>query len=93
MGYIISRKNRITEAGFYHIINRGVERRKIFFDSEDYNKFLDLLIDMKKSYNITMRTYCLMTNHYHILLETVEQNISNAIKFLNKYNLEMNYSV
>ncbi len=32
MEYIISRKNRITEAGFYHIINRGVERRKIFVE-------------------------------------------------------------
>ena len=33
------RKERITDAGFYHIINRGVERRNIFIESEDYDKF------------------------------------------------------
>jgi len=79
------RKTRIVEAGYYHIINRGVERRNIFLESADYNKFLDLLLDMKRTYNITIHTYCLMTNHYHILLETVEPNISEAIKFLNSY--------
>ena len=79
------RKTRITEAGYYHIINRGVERRNVFLESADYNKFLDLLLDMKRTYDITIHTYCLMTNHYHILLETVEPNISEAIKFLNSF--------
>lgn len=81
----MARKDRITEVGFYHIINRGVERRNIFLEPEDYEKFLDLLHDMKKNYNITIHAYCLMTNHYHILLETTRPNISEAIKFLNSF--------
>ncbi len=79
------RKDRIREAGFYHIINRGVERRNIFLEPDDYDKFLDLLLDMRRTYNITVHTYCLMTNHYHILIETTEPNISEAIKFLNSF--------
>lgn len=65
----MARKERIIELGYYHIINRGVERRNIFLEPEDYNYFLDLLSEMKKTYNITIHTYCLMTNHYHIVLD------------------------
>jgi len=79
----MARKNRINESGYYHIINRGVERRSIFINPEDYSLFLDLLLEMKKKFNILIHSYCLMTNHYHILLETKEINISDAIKYLN----------
>ncbi len=81
----MARKERISELGFYHIINRGVERRDVFLESEDYDYFLDLLSEMKKTYNITIHTYCLMTNHYHIVLEISQPNISSAIKFLNSF--------
>jgi putative transposase len=81
----MARKDRITEEGYYHIVNRGVERRNVFLEPEDYDKFLDLLLDMKKMYNINIHSYCLMTNHYHILLETTNRNISEAIKFLNSF--------
>jgi len=81
----MARKNRIQEIGFYHVINRGVARKDIFIEPHDYDKFLDLLLDMKKTYNIVIHTYCLMTNHYHILIETNEENISQAIKFLNSF--------
>lgn len=83
--HVMARKDRITEPGFYHIINRGVERRSIFLEPEDYEKFLDLLYDMKKKYDTNIHAYCLMTNHYHILLETALPNISEAIKFLNSF--------
>jgi len=78
----MARKNRINEIGYYHVINRGVEKRNIFLEQEDYNKFLDILIDVKKKYNLIIHSFCLMTNHYHILLQTQENNISNAIKYL-----------
>ena len=84
----MARKNRINEIGYYHVINRGVEKRNIFLEQEDYNKFLDILIDVKKKYNLIIHSFCLMTNHYHILLQTQENNISNAIKYLNA-----NYSI
>lgn len=77
------RKERITEPGIYHIINRGVERRNIFYDDLDYNFFLELLLVLTKDYDIIIHVYCLMTNHYHILLETRQKNLSKAIQFLN----------
>ena len=84
----MARKNRITEAGYYHVINRGVERRNIFLEAEDYNKFFDILFKVKKEYEISIHCYCLMTNHYHLLLQTKKENISDAIKQLNG-----NYSI
>jgi len=77
------RKERITEAGIYHIINRGVERRNIFNEHSDYEFFLELLLKLSKDYDVIIHTYVLMTNHYHILLETKQKNLSKAIQFLN----------
>ena len=79
------RKPRIIEPGFYHILNRGVERRNIYLEEEDYDKFIDILKKIFKQYNITLHAYCLMTNHYHLLLETNENNISDAMKKLNSF--------
>ena len=84
----MARKDRITALGYYHIINRGVEKREIFLEDEDYIQFLDLIEQMIDRFNITLHSYCLMTNHYHLLLQTHEINISLAIKFLNS-----NYSI
>lgn len=77
------RKERITEPGMYHIINRGVERRNIFSEHADYDFFLELLLKLSKDYGVTIHAYALMTNHYHILLQTKEKNLSKAIQFLN----------
>ena len=77
------RRERITEAGIYHIINRGVERRNIFNEHSDYEFFLELLLKLSKDYDVIIHTYVLMTNHYHILLETKQNNLSKAIQFLN----------
>ncbi len=79
----MARKERLTESGYYHVINRGVERRSVFLDEEDYHQFLDLMLVIAKEYNLIIHSYCLMSNHYHILLETKDNNISKAIQFLN----------
>lgn len=85
------RKERYTQPGHYHIINRGVERRNIFIEPEDYDYFLDLLLKMKKDYKVVMHVFCLMSNHYHLLLETTEDNLSKAIQFINdKYSKYFN---
>jgi len=80
---IIPRKQRITYKGIYHIINRGVAKRNIFEEDEDYEKFMELLENMLEKFNIKLHAYCLMTNHYHLLLETTDENISEAIQYLN----------
>lgn len=81
----MARKERITELGYYHIINRGVERRVVFLEAQDYGAFLDLLLELKNNFGIIIHSYCLMSNHYHILLETTRPNISDAIKHLNVF--------
>ncbi|MDD5212394.1 MAG: transposase [Sulfuricurvum sp.] len=87
----MSRKNRINEEGFYHIINRGVEKRNVFLEPDDYDMFLTLLVEIKKQFNIVIHVYVLMTNHYHLLLETKQNNISKSIQFLNdKYSKYFN---
>ena len=85
------RKERYQEAGKYHIINRGVERRSIYLEHQDYEFFLDLLLKLHKDYDIIIHAYCLMTNHYHLLLETKQNNLSKAIQFVNdKYSKYFN---
>jgi REP element-mobilizing transposase RayT len=79
----MARAKRLDIVGFYHVINRGVERRSIFLEPQDYEFFMTLLLKMTKDYDITLHTFCLMTNHYHLLVETKQQNLSKAIQFLN----------
>ncbi|WP_419768878.1 transposase [Arcobacter sp.] len=79
------RRERITDAGCYHVVCRGVERRNVFLDSDDFEQFLALLKSVKKEFDIIVHSFCLMTNHYHILLETKEDNISLAMKYLNSH--------
>jgi len=82
------RKPRIEISGYYHIINRGVEQRTIFEDAQDYEYFEELMCFYAKSYCITLHNYCLMSNHYHLLIEIQEENLS---KFMRQVN--MNYSI
>ena len=85
------RKERYQEIGHYHIINRGVEQRFIYLEPEDYEFFLDLLFKLSNDYQIVIHAFCLMTNHYHLLLETKQNNLSKAIQFVNdKYSKYFN---
>lgn len=77
------RKPRIEIPGFYHIINRGVEQRVIFKDKEDYDFFTEQLSNLSKNFNITIHNYCLMNNHYHLLIETRDENLSKFMRQLN----------
>ncbi len=82
------RKPRIEIAGYYHIVNRGVEQRVIFKEKEDYKKFEELLCTYAPSYGITIHNYCLMSNHYHLLIEIEKETLS---KFMRQIN--MNYAI
>ena len=76
------RKPRIEIPGYYHIINRGVDQRVVFKEKEDYEYFEELMCFYAKSYGITIHNYCLMSNHYHLLIEIQEENLS---MFMKKY--------
>ncbi|MFT7879054.1 MAG: transposase [Sulfurimonas sp.] len=82
------RKPRIEIAGYYHIINRGVEQRVVFQDVEDCEYFEELMCFYAKSYGITIHNYCLMNNHYHLLIEITKETLSKFMRQLN-----MNYAI
>ena len=77
------RRPRIEVAGYYHIINRGVEQRVIFKEKEDYEYFEELMCFYAKSHGITIHNYCLMSNHYHLLIEIEYENLSKFMKQVN----------
>ncbi len=77
------RRPRIDMVGYYHIVNRGVEQRVIYLDSEDYVMFLEILCTGCQLYNVQLHAYVLMSNHYHLLIETKDENLSRFMKHLN----------
>jgi REP element-mobilizing transposase RayT len=68
---------------FYHIIQRGIERRSIFASDDDKNKFLYYLDLAHTAYAAIIHTYVLMDNHYHIILQTPKANLSKIMHYLN----------
>ena len=71
------------EGALYHVTSRGNERGKIFFTESDSRKFLDYVRGAVRKYGIIIHGYVLMTNHYHLLLETPQANLSKAMHHLN----------
>lgn len=71
------------EGAFYHVTSRGNDRGDIFFSEADYRKFLSYLKEAKEKYGIVLHCYVLMTNHYHLLMETPEANHSKVMHYLN----------
>lgn len=55
---------------FYHIYNRGNHKERIFWECSDYSKFLNILRKNERRFNLTIYGYCLMPNHYHILIKS-----------------------
>ncbi len=82
------RKPRIEIPGYYHVLNRGVEQRDVFLDEEDFETFEEMLCKLLKEFNIIIHNFCLMNNHYHLLIETKKENLS---KFMRQ--LGMRYSI
>jgi REP element-mobilizing transposase RayT len=67
----------------YHITSRGNARQAIFLDEKDFFVFLNLLCRVVKRYHFILHTYCLMNNHYHLLIETPYGNLSKGMRQLN----------
>jgi REP element-mobilizing transposase RayT len=70
------------EDTFYHVLNRGNERRAIFRDDHDREGFLERLGRCSQRFSLGVYAYVLMGNHYHLLVRTSEANLSAAIQWL-----------
>ena len=69
--------------GLYHLTSRGNERRAIFRDTRDREHFLELLAELPERFGTILYGYVLMDNHYHLVLETPEANLSRVGQWLN----------
>lgn len=80
----MSRPIRIAFPGaWYHVMNRGRRSENIYLDKLDYKAFVELLQETSDAWNIRIAAYCLMPNHYHMLVNTPEGNISRAMRHIN----------
>ena len=71
------------DGALYHVTSRGNEKKPIFRDEIDRNIFLDILNTVNRRYNWLCHAYCLMNNHYHIIIETPDGNLSKGMRQLN----------
>jgi len=71
------------EGAVYHVTARGNERGKIFFTKKDYAKFKEYVAGAKDKFGFFLHAYVLMTNHYHLIVETPEKNLSRTMHFIN----------
>jgi len=94
----VVRPLRIEFAGaLYHVTSRGDRREDIYESDADRENFLEILSEVCRQHNWSIHAYCLMTNHYHLLVETPDANLSKGMRQLNgvytqKYN-RLNHKV
>ncbi|GAE33748.1 transposase [Halalkalibacter akibai] len=88
----MSRKHRVWFPGaMYHITARGNRRTALFERELDYQTYIMILEDVRKQYPFELHSYCLMTNHIHLLLETTNVHISDIMKaFHSRYAIWFN---
>lgn len=58
----------IIENACYHVVNRGNQKQAVFFEEEDYVKYLCILKHYKRKYGFFLYAYCLMPNHIHLII-------------------------
>lgn len=71
------------EGAWYHVMNRGAARQGVFVSDDHRHRFLELLGDLASRFEIETHSYCLMTNHYHLLLHTPHGNLGRGMRHLN----------
>ena len=80
----MARPLRIEYPGaLYHITSRGNKRQEIFRTDDDREDFLNVLLNTVRTHNWICHAYCLMDNHYHLLIETLDANLSVGMRDLN----------
>jgi len=88
----MARPLRIEYPGaYYHVMNRGNRRENIFLTEKDRKVFLAGLVDSCETYHIKLIAFVLMTNHFHLLVQTPQANLSEFMRhFLVTYTVRFN---
>ena len=80
----MARALRIEQpGGWYHLTARGNERKAIYLDDADRRHFCELLAETVARFRMSLHVYVLMGNHYHLMVELAETNLSRAMQWLN----------
>jgi REP element-mobilizing transposase RayT len=89
---------KYNDHSYYHVYNRGAHKEKIFFSEKDYQLCLTLLWKYSNKYFVSLIAYCLMPNHYHVVLKQNDcGSISRCIQstfnaFSQTINLQQNHN-
>ena len=88
----MQRRNReYSVSNVYHVVYRGNDRHDIFYDEEDRYVLLKYIKELIKKYNIDVFSYCLMSNHIHLVQKVEKKNFSKAMQSLAiKYSMYFN---
>ena len=79
----MARPLRIEYPGaFYHVFSRGNERKAVYRAEDDYQLFLKTIEDCVSFFGVKVHAFCLMPNHFHLLIETPHPCLSNFMKRL-----------
>ncbi len=79
----MARPLRIIYPGaFYHVTSRGNEKKDIFKSRRDREKFLEYLASAAERYGAVIYAYCLMSNHFHLFMQTPEGNLSQIMRHI-----------
>ena len=68
---------------WYHVMNRGRRGEAIFQSKDDHQLFLDILHEAIELFSLRISAYCLMSNHYHLLVQTPDGNLSRCMRHIN----------
>ena len=80
----MSRPLRIEfDGAWYHVMNRGIARKNIFNNNNQRYFFLNLLEEASRKFKIEFHAYCLMSNHYHLLIHTPKSGLAKAMRHIN----------
>ena len=77
------REERHQECGYHHVASRGTGGSPFFFDEDDRQLFLRLVGRTAARLDWRIHAYCLMTTHFHLVVETTEPNLSRGMQHLN----------
>jgi REP element-mobilizing transposase RayT/ribosomal protein S25 len=69
-----------SDSGIYHVMLRGIDKRNIFLNPNDYEKFIESIIKAKEKVKFSVYAYCLMTNHVHALIRSDTEDIGETVR-------------